>query len=393
MEKVDIKYKILDPDNCVMCGMCMSYCPTYKVNNNESESPRGRISIIYALNNEMLEPSKSALSHINSCTLCLACESVCPANVNFYQLITDARNKYFKNQKYIFRTKTVLTSLLLRNKILKKIIRSLIHALNKKILKNINKMFFTFMDYTQLSNELPNIDSLEFTNDYIGIFSGCGSSIFQTEVVNNCITILKKNNINSSVIKNIECCGSLDYNSGRINKGQQYNKAAITEFNKNKYQKVIGYASGCSSFINRNDQDVNYEDATTYILDILENNKNTNFKATSKNICVHKPCTTVSAAVNFTKLIGLLKTIPSLNVFTFDDHYCCGAGAQNLIHNKINSLKIIDPKIEFIKLNKIELVLTYNIGCSLNFINSINVNNIDKVEVMHPISFLNNRLI
>ena len=88
MEKVDIKYKILDPDNCVMCGMCMSYCPTYKVNNNESESPRGRISIIYALNNKMLEPSKSALSHINSCTLCLACESVCPANVNFYQLIT-----------------------------------------------------------------------------------------------------------------------------------------------------------------------------------------------------------------------------------------------------------------------------------------------------------------
>ena len=78
MEKVDIKYKILDPDNCVMCGMCMSYCPTYKISNNESESPRGRISIIYGLNNKMLEPSESALNHINSCTLCLACESVCP---------------------------------------------------------------------------------------------------------------------------------------------------------------------------------------------------------------------------------------------------------------------------------------------------------------------------
>ena len=249
------------------------------------------------------------------------------------------------------------------------------------------------MNYTQLHNKLPNLNNITFANNYIGIFSGCGSSIFQTEVANNCVTILKKNNINSSIIENIECCGSLDYNSGRINKGQLYNKAAVTEFNKKKYQKVIGYASGCSSFINRNDQDVNYEDATTYILDVLEKNKNKNFKATSKNICVHKPCTTISAAVNFTKLIGLLKTIPNLNVFTFDDKYCCGAGAQNLIHNRINSLRIIDPKIEFIKLNQIELVLTYNIGCSLNFINSINVNDIDKVEVMHPISFLNNRLI
>ena len=40
------QYKILDPDNCAMCGMCLNHCPTYKVNNNESESPRGRISII-----------------------------------------------------------------------------------------------------------------------------------------------------------------------------------------------------------------------------------------------------------------------------------------------------------------------------------------------------------
>ncbi len=71
------QYKILDPDNCAMCGMCLNHCPTYKVNNNESESPRGRISIIHGLNASLLAPTESALKHLNSCTLCLACESAC----------------------------------------------------------------------------------------------------------------------------------------------------------------------------------------------------------------------------------------------------------------------------------------------------------------------------
>ena len=64
-------YKKLDPDNCAMCGMCLNHCPTYKISKNESESPRGRISIIHGLNNSMLQPSESALKHLNSCTCLL----------------------------------------------------------------------------------------------------------------------------------------------------------------------------------------------------------------------------------------------------------------------------------------------------------------------------------
>ena len=89
----------------------------------------------------------------------------------------------------------------------------------------------------------------------------------------------------------------------------------------------------------------------------------------------------------------ILNKIPGLKIFTFEDNYCCGAGAQNLVHNKKNSADIIKPKIEFIKSKKIEFVLTYNVGCSLNFINSINLDNINKVEVMHPITFLNENLV
>ena len=202
---------------------------------------------------------------------------------------------------------------------------------------------------------------------------------------------MKKNNIKSELVQKVECCGSLDYNCGKIEKGLKYNDIANNEFSNGKYKKVIGYASGCSSFINKNNKSNIYEDATSFILNLLSN-KIDKFKETNKNVCIHRPCTTRSAEIDFQKLLSVLDTIPNLKIFTFEDNYCCGAGAQNLLHNTKNSINIIEPKIEFVKSNKIDLILTYNIGCSLNFINSININNMKRVDVMHPISFINERL-
>lgn len=391
MKNINTSYRMLDPDNCAMCGMCLNHCPTYKISNNESESPRGRISIIHGLNDALLEPSESALKHINSCTLCMACETACPAKVDFYQLMTDARNKYFKNQKIIFKIRTVLISFLLTKNYIKRFITLVVSTLNKKPLNKINKKLFKFMNYTQIQDKYTKINYN--TQGNIGIFTGCASNIFQSDVANSCVKILEKNNINSEIIKNIECCGSLNYNSGRIEKGIKQNIAAMKEFRKNKYEKIIGYASGCSTFINKNKKDTAYQDATSYVLEVLANNKNNNFKITNKNICIHMPCTTKSAEIDFSKLIAILNKIPGLKVFTFEDNYCCGAGAQNLVHNNENSIDIIKPKIEFIKSNNIDLVLTYNVGCSLNFINSINLKNINTVQVMHPITFLNSNLV
>ena len=391
MEIKNTPYKMLDPENCVMCGMCLNNCPTYNISNNESESPRGRISIIHGLNESMLEPSQSALSHINSCTLCLACESICPAKVNFYQLMTDARNKYFKKQKMLFKVKTQLVSFLLTKSYLKKTIINIFNILNKKPLKKI----FKFMNFIQLENieANNNIINKKQNKNEVGIFLGCASAIFQKNVANDCMQILEKNNISSRIIENVECCGSLDYNSGKINKGIKHKEKLIKEFREKDYKKIIAYASGCSAFINKNIGNIDYQDATSYILEVLLNSNDNNFRITKKNICVHKPCTSKLANIDFDKLITLLNNIPDLNISVFEDNYCCGAGAQNLIHNKENSLNIIKPKINYIMSNNIEYVLTYNVGCSLNFINSLNINGINTTKVLHPITFLNKILI
>tara|TARA_Y100000590_G_scaffold462387_1_gene626375 strand:+ start:3225 stop:3545 length:321 start_codon:yes stop_codon:yes gene_type:complete len=70
-----------------MCGMCLEHCPTYAISKNEAESPRGRISMISAINRGDLEVNMKSLTHINNCILCLSCQKACPANVNFKEII------------------------------------------------------------------------------------------------------------------------------------------------------------------------------------------------------------------------------------------------------------------------------------------------------------------
>ena len=72
--------------------MCNATCPTYAINGNELEGPRGRIYLI----KDMLENNKPAnkkiAKHIDSCLSCYGCMTTCPSGVNYMHLIDHGRN-------------------------------------------------------------------------------------------------------------------------------------------------------------------------------------------------------------------------------------------------------------------------------------------------------------
>ena len=61
--------------SCVHCGFCTATCPTYLLEGDELDSPRGRIYLI----KDMLEGGKPAtpevVKHIDRCLSCLSCLS------------------------------------------------------------------------------------------------------------------------------------------------------------------------------------------------------------------------------------------------------------------------------------------------------------------------------
>jgi len=77
---------------CVHCGFCLPACPTYLATGDESDSPRGRIVLMRALERGELAPTDPALGqHLDACLGCRGCEPVCPSGVEYGRGLEAAR--------------------------------------------------------------------------------------------------------------------------------------------------------------------------------------------------------------------------------------------------------------------------------------------------------------
>src|SRR5436190_1595434 len=85
-----IDYSVLQ--QCMHCGMCLPTCPTYDTTKRERNSPRGRISLMRAVADGELEVSREFADEMSYCLGCLACQTACPAGVNYAELFETARS-------------------------------------------------------------------------------------------------------------------------------------------------------------------------------------------------------------------------------------------------------------------------------------------------------------
>src|SRR5690606_7805919 len=86
---------VFDPKllaRCISCGFCLPACPTYQMTGDEASSPRGRITLMRALESGALPPLDPTLREQSSfCLGCRACEPVCPAGVRYGRLLEQWR--------------------------------------------------------------------------------------------------------------------------------------------------------------------------------------------------------------------------------------------------------------------------------------------------------------
>ena len=76
--------------SCVHCGFCTATCPTYQLEGNELDGPRGRIYLIKQVF-EGGEASRSTQRHLDRCLTCRNCETTCPSGVRYGRLVDIGR--------------------------------------------------------------------------------------------------------------------------------------------------------------------------------------------------------------------------------------------------------------------------------------------------------------
>ncbi|MGV9770892.1 (Fe-S)-binding protein [Streptosporangium sp. NPDC003464] len=87
-------------DRCISCGFCLPACPTYALTKDETSSPRGRITLMRALEEGTLPDNDLRLQEESSfCLGCRACETVCPAGVQYGALLEEWRDRQWQGSR------------------------------------------------------------------------------------------------------------------------------------------------------------------------------------------------------------------------------------------------------------------------------------------------------
>ena len=212
---------------CVGCGFCLQSCPTYIETGLEAESPRGRIALMKAVNEERIGIVKNVTDHWDLCIQCKACEIACPSGVEYGKLINTTKilvNENTKKSKLeilsfklgflIIEKKYLLFSIgyiikfykfvglqsLLRSKLIEKLFSQKISTLEKKIPELSNNFFFN------THKKIP-VKKGNLKRGKISLLVGCVMCITDANAIYSTIRVLNFNGYEVIIPKPQKCCG------------------------------------------------------------------------------------------------------------------------------------------------------------------------------------------
>lgn len=251
-------------DACVHCGFCLSTCPSYRVIGKETDSPRGRIYLMDAINEGDAPLTTSTVQHFDSCLGCLACVTTCPSGVQYDKLIAATRPQVERNygrslpqtliRKLIFsvfpypnRMRWLLRPLGIYQKSgLQQMVRSLGFlqqispqlAAMESMLPKISPQAF--------ADPLPEVVPAQGTRRYrVGMILGCVQRLFNPEVNTATARVLAANGCEIVIPKLQGCCGALPHHQGQEEQAKALARQMIDTFEQTGVDYVLINASGC----------------------------------------------------------------------------------------------------------------------------------------------------
>ncbi|MEH7653024.1 (Fe-S)-binding protein [Bacillus safensis] len=385
--------------NCMRCGFCLPSCPTYiESGQQETHSPRGRIALMKAVRDGVIEPDEDVEHSLNLCLGCRACEPVCPSGVKYGRLLEDARDIIQQHKKQSIPVKLV------RRVVFKGLFPSqsrmrkaagllrfyqtsgLQTAARKTGMLKVLPPHLRLMEQAlpkvppQQKSRLTEYKALGPARKRVAFFTGClmDTVFFSTNEAT--IQLLQLAGCDVIVPPIQTCCGALHGHSGEKEQAKQLAKRNIEAFEEIDADAIVMNAGGCGAFLSDYDHllcdDPDFQKRSeafskkiTDISDILvelEFHRRMPLALPEQVITYQDSCHLRNGmGVQHAPRV-LMKAIQGVSFKEMKDSgRCCGsAGIYNILQPKM-SMQILDHKMTEASQTKAAAIVTSNPGCQL----------------------------
>ena len=384
---------------CVQCGFCLNACPTYLETGLEAESPRGRLTLMKAVNEGRVEMTPTVTRHWDLCLQCRACEVACPSGVPYGRIMMATRAEMKSRVKRPLRERFArevgFNRLLPKPKLMRtfgKVTRFYQRSGSRDITKKIGVMKVLPKRYTYLDESLPMMGTEFFEADgrvvkpvgpikaRVSLLGGCVMSMMHAETMNATLRVLVHNGFEVHLPAEQGCCGSLNMYAGERATAREMaanNTSALLSMNPDA---VVSSSAGCGSTMKEYgellDGDHMAEELASKTRDIHELLAEYGWSPPSGRInakvVFQDPCHLLSTQRISDPPREILKSIPGVELVDMaEPTVCCGSAGTYSITQRDMSMRLGDRKARNIVASGASHMATGNPGCALQLTNAL----------------------
>lgn len=400
---------------CTHCGLCLNQCPTYRVLGWEMDSPRGRVRLMRGVTEGLYEVTPSFAEHMDVCLACRACQTACPASLNYGQMVEAARAQALQTlpikPQARFMRWLVLRQIFThpdRLDALAALLRAYQRTGIQRLARVLHLIPGRLRDMEALLPRLPShsfgrgqvVEAQGKTRGRVALLAGCVMGTVYADTNAATVRVLTRNGFQVVVPKGQLCCGALAIHAGERALAQEMARKNIDAFLTGDYAAIIVNAAGCGVAMKEYKEllanDPKYADKARHFSALVKDA--TEFLASQgplkptreirARITYQDPCHLAHGQNIRSQPRALLSLITGLEVVEMRDaDRCCGsAGIYNITHPDI-SLQVLDEKMANIAATRPEMIVTANAGCLLQLQQGARRAGL-KAEVLHVMDLL-----
>lgn len=400
---------------CIHCGLCLQACPTYLQLGNENDSPRGRILLMRSVVEGKLDLDNPRFGeHIDLCLGCRACETACPAGVEYGHLLETTRAVMVRSgvkkpdtlpQKVLSRALKELfpfpekfarvmsfnrlfrDSGLLQFSLWFKPLRNLLNKISPQaefalaLLLSSKPVLGSKLSRRKQRKLLESVaveDKPLNEKREVSVFTGCVMEGLFKHANDATARVLVANGAFLVPVKTQVCCGALHAHAGEIEIARDLARKNIEAFENNYKSLIIINSAGCGAMMKEYGEllkdDEKYaplaHEFSGRVRDVSEYLHKVGVREGApieESVTYDAPCHLYHAQRITSAPQEVLKAaIPNLDFKPLEGMQdCCGgAGIYNLTEPEMSD-KILTDKISKVKATGAQLLMTANPGCHM----------------------------